>query len=92
MVSGMRMDRKPAWAMSARTRSAPTFPVAISVAMLSLWVIIASSTERAAVVPARSRNTGLPSMRTLSSMVSCSSSDSRPASTSRRYWPSTKVL
>ena len=71
--------------MSARTRSAPTFPVAMSVAMLSLCVIIASSTERAGVVPARSRNTGLPGMRTLSLIASCSSSASRPASTSRRY-------
>ena len=49
----MRMERRPASAMSARTRSAPTFPVARSVAVLSLWAIIASSTERAWVVPAR---------------------------------------
>ena len=88
----MRMDERPASAMSARTRSAPTFSVAMSVAMLSLCVIIASSTERAVVVPASSSNTGLAVMRTLSSIASCSSSDSRPASTSRRYSASTKLL
>ncbi len=81
----MRMDAEPAWAISARTRSAPTFPIARSVAMLSLCAIMASSTERAGVVPARLMNTGLAMFRKLSSMASCSSSASRSASTSRRY-------
>jgi len=81
----MRIDERPASAMSARTRLTPTSSVARSVAMLSLCAIIPSSTERAVVVPARLPNTGLLTVRTLSSIASCSSSDSRPASTSRRY-------
>jgi hypothetical protein len=47
---------------NARTRSALTFIVAMSVAVLSLYVIIASRIERAVVASARSRNTGLPTV------------------------------
>jgi hypothetical protein len=48
---------------NAPNRSAPTFIVAMSVAASSLCVIIASRTERAMAVPARSRIIELPIMR-----------------------------
>ena len=61
----------PAWAISARTRSAPTAAIATSVAVLSLWAIMASSTVTAGVVPVSLRNTGLLSDRTESSIAIC---------------------
>ena len=78
-------------AMKSRTRAAPTIRSATSVAVLSLWLIIASRTVRAEAEPARfsvafgwAPNTGLLSERIPSSMVTCSVSERRPASTSRR--------
>ena len=52
--------------MKDRTRSGPTRSSAISVAVLSLCVIIASRIERAGVVPVSASKTELPSVRTLS--------------------------
>ena len=61
--------------MKARTRSGPTRSKAMSVAVLSLCVIIASRIERAGVVPVSPSRTGLPAVRTLSLTGSCSSSE-----------------
>ena len=55
--------------MKARTLSAPTRPMATSVAVLSLWAIMASSTLTAGVVPVSLRKTGLLSDLTWSSIV-----------------------
>ena len=84
MESASSVCRSPASRISARTRSAPTAAIAMSVAVLSLWVIMASSTLVAAVVPLRLRKTGLFSVRAVSLTASCLSRVSRPSSTSRR--------
>jgi hypothetical protein len=88
----MRVAVRPDSLISARTLSGPTAAIATSVAVLSLWAIMASSTLRAGVVPVRFRNTGLLTERTASSIGRWSLSDSRPASTSRRYCARMKVL
>ena len=80
----MSVCRSPASRISARTRSAPTAAIAMSVALLSLWVIMASSTLVAVVAPLRLRNTGLFRVLCASLTASCLSRASRPSSTSRR--------
>jgi hypothetical protein len=56
----------------------------MSVALLSLWVIMASSTLVAVVAPLGLRNTGLFRVLCASLTASCLSRASRPSSTSRR--------
>ena len=90
--SGICVCFNPASAISARTCAGPTAASAMSVAVLSLCAIIASSTLRAWVVPASLRKTRLLAERTASSTFICWSSVSRPASTSRRYCARMKVL
>lgn len=80
--------------MNWRTRSAPMRLSAMSVAVLSLCAIIASSTVRALTWPERygGLNIGAPGEYTSSSRASGSSSDVAPASTWRRNSASTRAL
>jgi hypothetical protein len=88
-------------AINARTLATPAAAITASVAVLSLWAIMASSTLRVRVRPARtngssvdwSPNTELPSERIVSSIVSCFlSAPARSFSTPRRYCARMKVL
>ncbi len=90
--SGMRVADRPACAIKLRTFAAPVARRQISVAVLSLWQIIASSATRAGASPLRAPNTGLTSARTLSSTGSIVSSDRLPSSVACKNRVRMKVL
>jgi hypothetical protein len=75
-LSGTNVFLRPAAAINARTLSAPASLNAISVAVLSLRVIMASSVVRSETMPVRfgGLNVGLPNDQTVSSSASFVSS------------------